>query len=250
MPLLDNLNRVEEKLNFFIDHKDVPNLLFHGTYNTNKEEIVFDFLDKIYSKCSDYRRKYVMYVNCAYGTGIKFIRENIKFFAKTHNYPDGDFSFKTIVLSNAEYLTPDAQSAMRRCIEEFSKNTRFIFITNDKQKILAPILSRFCEIFVYNDINQNLQITNPSNKIDSIVKKVNKYNIFDTIEECVDKGISGIELLRHIISIIPDERTQLHYKGLMNHYMGIIHNERIFMYAVIDNYLNRNRLNIKNKPFV
>jgi hypothetical protein len=36
----------------------------------------------------------------------------------------------------------------------------------------------------------------------------------------------------------------------MNHYMGIIHNERIFMYAVIDNYLNRNRLNIKNKPFV
>jgi DNA polymerase III delta prime subunit len=250
MPLLNNLETVQEKLDFFISHKDVPNLLFHGAYNTNKEDIVFDFLDRIYANIPEYRRKYVMYVNCAYGTGIKYIRENIKFFAKTHDYPDGDFKFKTIVLSNAEYLTPDAQSAMRRCIEEFSKNTRFIFITNDKQKILAPILSRFCEIFVYNDINQTLQFVNPSKKLDKLIKPLTKYNIFEIIDECIHQAVSGLELFHHILSIIPNEHEQLQFKGLMNHYMGIIHNERIFMYALFDHFLNKNRLDIKNKPFV
>jgi hypothetical protein len=56
--------------------------------------------------------------------------------------------FKTIVLLNADYLTIDAQSALRRCIEIFSHNTRFFIIVENKNKLLNPILSRFCEIYV------------------------------------------------------------------------------------------------------
>jgi hypothetical protein len=52
------------------------------------------------------------------------------------------------VLLNADCLTIDAQSALRRCIELFSYNTRFFIIVENKQKLLNPILSRFCEIYV------------------------------------------------------------------------------------------------------
>ena len=88
----------------------------------------------------------VMYVNCAYGKGIKFIRDELKFFAKTHINSNGGNIFKSIILLNADKLTLDAQSALRRCIELFSHNTRFFIIAEDKYNLMKPILSRFCEI--------------------------------------------------------------------------------------------------------
>ena len=89
-----------------------------------------------------------MFVHCAHGKGIKFIREELKFFAKTNIQANSGVLFKTIVLINADNLTIDAQSALRRCIELFSSNTRFFIIVENKQKLLNPILSRFCEIYV------------------------------------------------------------------------------------------------------
>jgi hypothetical protein len=67
--------------------------------------------------------------------------------------------FKTIVLLNADCLTIDAQSALRRCIELFSYNTRFFILVENKQKLLNPILSRFCEIYVPEHM-ENGQIVN------------------------------------------------------------------------------------------
>jgi DNA polymerase III delta prime subunit len=89
-----------------------------------------------------------MYVNCAHGKGIKFIRDELKFFAKTHINSNGGNTFKSIILLNGDKLTMDAQSALRRCIELFSHNTRFFIIVEDKYKLLKPILSRFCEIYI------------------------------------------------------------------------------------------------------
>jgi replication factor C small subunit len=89
-----------------------------------------------------------MFVNCVHGKGIKFIREELKFFAKTNIQSNSGIIFKTIVLLNADYLTIDAQSALRRSIELFSYNTRFFIIVENKEKLLNPILSRFCEIYI------------------------------------------------------------------------------------------------------
>ena len=99
-----------------------------------------------------------MYVNCAHGKGIKFIREELKFFAKTHIQSNGGDIFKSVVLLNADKLTIDAQSAMRRCIELFSHTTRFFIVVEDKYKMLKPILSRFCEIYVPEPIHNNAVI--------------------------------------------------------------------------------------------
>jgi DNA polymerase III delta prime subunit len=103
------------------------------------------------------------------GKGIKFIREELKFFSKTHISLNYNNNFKTIVLSNADYLTIDAQSAMRRCIELFSHNTRFFIIVNNKSKLLKPILSRFSEIYIplpiINSKKINLHIYNINKKL-------------------------------------------------------------------------------------
>ena len=84
-------------------------------------------------------------MDCARGKGIKFIRDELKFFAKTNiHYSENKHLFKSIILYNADKLTIDAQSALRRCIELFSHTTRFILVVEDKFKLLNPIISRFC----------------------------------------------------------------------------------------------------------
>jgi len=137
-----------EKLNYFYKIHKIPNIIFHGQSGSGKKSIVHKFINVIYNGDKEKIKTFVMHVNCAHGKGIKFIRDELKFFAKTHINSNGGDVFKSIVLSNADKLTIDAQSALRRCIELFSHTTRFFIIVEDKYKLLKPILSRFCEIYV------------------------------------------------------------------------------------------------------
>ena len=146
---------IKEKLEYFYSIRKIPNIIFHGPSGSGKRTIVNDFIHNIYENDREKIKSLVMYVNCAHGKGIKFIREELKFFAKTHINSNGGDIFKSIVLLNADKLTMDAQSALRRCIELFSHNTRFFIIVEDKYKLLKPILSRFCEIYVSEPIHNN-----------------------------------------------------------------------------------------------
>jgi hypothetical protein len=145
LPIHDN---IRQKLDYFYRTKTVPHLIFHGSSGTGKRTLVYDFINKIYDQDKSKLKTNVMIVNCAHGKGIKFIRDELKFFAKTNVQGMQGVSFKTIVLFNADSLTIDAQSALRRCIELFSYNTRFFIVVENKEKLLNPILSRFCEIYV------------------------------------------------------------------------------------------------------
>ena len=149
-----------DKLKYFHKMNKIPNIIFHGPSGCGKRTIIHDFINIIYNNDREKIQSFVTYVNCAHGKGIKFIRDELKFFAKTHIYSNGGDFFKSIVLLNADKLTIDAQSALRRCIELFSHNTRFFIVVEDKYKLLKPILSRFCEIYVpepiYNGVNINL----------------------------------------------------------------------------------------------
>jgi DNA polymerase III delta prime subunit len=136
------------KLDYFYQSGTIPHIIFHGSSGSGKRTLVNDFIMKIYQQNKQRIKANVMTVNCAHGKGIKFIRDELKFFAKTNVQSSSGILFKTILLLNAEYLTIDAQSALRRCIELFSYNTRFFIIVENKQKLLNPILSRFCEIYV------------------------------------------------------------------------------------------------------
>lgn len=146
---------VKNKLDFFLHSKKIPHIIFHGPSGTGKRTIVNHFLSNIYGHDKAKMKSNIMFVNCAHGKGIKFIREELKFFAKSNIQFNCGVMFKTIVLLNADFLTIDAQSALRRCIELFSFNTRFFIIVENKHKLLNPILSRFCDIYIPETIGSN-----------------------------------------------------------------------------------------------
>jgi hypothetical protein len=139
---------VLKQLKYFISVRKIPNLIFHGSSGTGKRTIVGNFINQIYEGDRNRVKSNVMFVNCAHGKGIKFIRDELKYFAKANMQCNDNNMFKSIVLMNADELTIDAQSALRRCIELFSHNTRFFIIVENKYKLLNPILSRFCEIYI------------------------------------------------------------------------------------------------------
>jgi Cdc6-like AAA superfamily ATPase len=173
LPIHDN---IRQKLDYFYRTRTVPHLIFHGSPGTGKRTLVYEFINKIYEHDKSKLKTNVMFVNCAHGKGIKFIRDELKFFAKTNIQGMQGVSFKTIVLFNADSLTIDAQSALRRCIELFSYNTRFFIVVENKEKLLNPILSRFCEIYVpeYMDTEGRVQ-------------SLHQYHLLRTYGQCIDK---------------------------------------------------------------
>jgi len=206
-----------------LDKGCVPNLLFCGPSGSGKKTIVMKFVQDLYAGDKVAISKYVMWVNCAYGKGIKFIRENLKFYAKTNvssNYP-----FKTIVLQNSEHLTCDAQSALRRSIEQFSFNTRFFFITTDKYKLLKPILSRLSEITIPTGVNHHVKSVHTafsSTKAErergyafnAKLKKMGpETNLFLLSQELIEDAYSALDLAKYVEEA--DIDTVFKYEWLM-----------------------------------
>jgi hypothetical protein len=158
LEMLDIHGDIKQKLQYFVEQKKIPNIIFHGVSGCGKNTLALNFIRSIYGNDKAVLKDYVMHVNCAHGKGIRFIREDLKFFAKTNvDLKDGEI-FKSVVLLNADKLTTDAQSALRRCIELFNHSTRFFIIVEDKYKLLRPILSRFCEINVPEPIVNGMQV--------------------------------------------------------------------------------------------
>lgn len=151
---------VQQKLDAFYESKKIPHIIFHGASGTGKLTLVNDFIRRIYNSDKQRIKSNVMTVNCSHGKGIRFIRDELKFFAKTNIPTNSGVLFKTILLINAHHLTIDAQSALRRCIELFSYNTRFFIVLENKNKLLNPILSRFCEIYIPEYTDSENKIVN------------------------------------------------------------------------------------------
>jgi DNA polymerase III delta prime subunit len=209
---------IKDKLDFFHANHKIPNLLFHGTTGSGKRTIVRDFIHKIYDNDRDKIKSFVMYVNCSHGKGIKFIRDELKFFAKTHINSNSGNTFKSIVLLNADKLTIDAQSALRRCIELFSHNTRFFIVAEDKYNLMKPILSRFCEIYVpepvingaivnlyrYNlnnlfnmkDVKTVRMDTLKKELVKSMNKKITLEQLMALCSKLYEKGYSGLDIIQ------------------------------------------------------
>lgn len=136
--------RTKNLLDAFKSSGKIPNILLWGDAGSGKKTLLQELLDGIYDGFEE-QSKQVMRVECGYGKGIKFIRDELKFFGQSLS---GSSYIKSIVLLNGDRLTLDAQSALRRCIEQYNHSTRFFMVVEDKHKILSPILSRFCVIHV------------------------------------------------------------------------------------------------------
>lgn len=231
------------------DLDSVPNLLFCGPSGSGKKTIVNQFVEKLYSGDKSAISKYVMWVNCAYGKGIKFIRENLKFYAKTNII--ANYKYKIIVLQNAEHLTCDAQSALRRSIEQFSFNTRFFFITTDKYKLLKPILSRLSEVNILETTNFHAKTvlrTFPRTKADcqrdvflraKMKSLTPESNLFEAAEELVEKAYSGRDISKYVEE--SDIDTVFKYEWLMFYFNNCenFRVETMFVYILLYTFVFR-----------
>jgi len=233
---------IQDKLDFFHKTNKIPHIIIHGSSGTGKKTIIHNFLHKIYNGDKQKIKSNVMFVNCAHGKGIKFIREELKFFAKSNIQSSAGVPFKSIVLFNADFLTIDAQSALRRCIELFSYNTRFFIVVENKHRLLNPILSRFCEIcvpeYIDGDGNMiNLHQYNMNKKFHLEEYEQEKCAWINSkmieLQECVDlnhsklleistemyeNGYSCIDLTNWLHNTDSVEWTDLEKSSILMHY--------------------------------
>lgn len=249
-------SEIEKKLDKFLISKKVPNLLFHGSSGSGKRTIVNNYISKIYSNDKMKIKKNVMNVNCSHGKGIKFIREELKFFAKANIQSNEGANFKTIILLNADQLTIDAQSALRRCIELFSHNTRFFIIVENKDKLLNPILSRFCEIYIpeyyENEKMVNLHIESNKNPIFDHQKKekmiwiqqnlkfansetLNHDYYLELANKMYENGLSCLDLIDYIreddkLSELEKTRIIIYFEKIKSQYR----NEPLLIFTLFD----------------
>jgi len=262
---------IKEKLENFNKNHKIPNIIFNGSSGSGKSTIVNDFINLIYEGNKEKIRDFVMYVNCAHGKGIKFIRDELKFFAKTHINSNGGDTFKSIVLLNGDKLTMDAQSALRRCIELFSHNTRFFIIVEDKYKLLKPILSRFCEIYVPEpeykgkiinlykfNLDETFKLTNIKNvKSDWLKKELQKQKILETdliafSTKLYEKGYSALDLIKLIedSTIKVNENKKYDLLIAFNKVRKEIRNEKLLILFIMNFTFLDLEINLENISFM
>jgi len=120
----------KSSLQQWIDSNDIPHLLLCGGAGTGKTTAAKLIVNNI--NCDS------LYINCSDENGIDTIRDKVKSFASTASFKPQ----KVVVMDEADFLTINAQAALRNVIETFSLNTRFIFTCNYVERIIDPIQSR------------------------------------------------------------------------------------------------------------
>lgn len=120
----------KSSLQQWIDSNDIPHLLLCGGAGIGKTTAAKLIVNNI--NCDS------LYINCSDENGIDTIRDKVKSFASAASFKPQ----KVVVMDEADFLTINAQAALRNVIETFSLNTRFIFTCNYIERIIDPIQSR------------------------------------------------------------------------------------------------------------
>ncbi|KAG2011820.1 DNA replication factor [Coprinopsis cinerea AmutBmut pab1-1] len=130
----------------FIEKNRLPHLLFYGPPGTGKTSTILAVARRIYG--SDYKKQ-ILELNASDDRGIDVVREQVKQFAETRTlFSKG---YKLIILDEADMMTQQAQAALRRVIEQYTKNVRFCIICNYVNKIAPAIQSR-CTRFRFSPL--------------------------------------------------------------------------------------------------
>lgn len=143
------------------DPTDMPHLLFSGSAGVGKTTTALCIARQV---LGDYVRDYTLELNASDERGIGMVREKVKKFSRYAGM--ADVPFKIIILDEADEMTADAQTALRRIIEDTAKYCRFILIANNISKIIDPIQSR-CATFKFTSIPEEDVISH----LETIAKK-------------------------------------------------------------------------------
>ena len=172
---------LKEKVSVYLESGDLPHLLLYGKAGTGKTTLAKILVKNI--EC-DY-----LYINASDENNVDTVRNKVKNFASTMGFKD----YKIIILDECDYITPNAQAALRNLMETFSKHCRFILTCNFVERIIDPIQSR-CQSF---------QIIPPSKKevakhVHGILLKENVMSNMEDLKVLIDSGYPDI---RRVINV-------------------------------------------------
>ena len=125
---------LKSKVSIYLESGDLPHLLLYGKAGTGKTTLAKLLVKNI--EC-DY-----LYINASDENSVDTVRNKVRQFASTVGFKD----LKIIILDECDYITPNAQAALRNLMETFSKHCRFILTCNFVERIIDPIQSR-CQLF-------------------------------------------------------------------------------------------------------
>ena len=173
-------DQLKSKVAVYLESGDLPHLLLFGKAGTGKTTLAKLLVNNI--DC-DY-----LYINASDENNVETVRTKVKSFASTMGFKDS----KIIILDECDYITPNAQAALRNLMETFSKHCRFILTCNFVERIIDPIQSR-CQAF---------QVIPPSKK-DVAVHLSNILKQEEIESELSDIGLlvnSGYPDIRRVIN--------------------------------------------------
>ena len=166
---------LKSKIKLYLESGDLPHLLLYGRAGTGKTTLAKLLVNNI--ECDH------LYINASDENSVEVVRNKVRNFASTIGFKD----MKVIILDECDYITPNAQAALRNLMETFSKHTRFILTCNYVERIIDPIQSR-CQSF---------QIVPPSRKevavhLTSILKEEEADFQMDDVATLVNGGYPDI----------------------------------------------------------
>ena len=166
---------LKSKVEIYLESGDLPHLLLYGKAGTGKTTLAKLLVKNIECDC--------LYINASDENNVDTVRTKVKQFASTIGFKD----LKIIILDECDYITPNAQAALRNLMETFSKHCRFILTCNYVERIIDPIQSR-CQSF---------QIIPPDRKevafhLSNILKKENVQFKNEDIVTIVNSGYPDI----------------------------------------------------------
>jgi replication factor C small subunit len=186
--------KIKDRLSAFVEEESIPHLMFAGPAGTGKTTSAIAMAKDLYG---DSWKQNFKETNASDDRGINVVREEIKDFARTKAV---NADFKIIFLDEADNLTSDAQQALRRTMEQFSSNCRFILSCNYSSKIIDPIQSR-CAVFRFNRLSDE--------EVKQYITRIAEEEDFKISKEAIEAilRVSGGDL-RRVTNVL--QTTSLH----------------------------------------
>jgi replication factor C small subunit len=195
------LKRVEGLTNSL----NIPHLLFAGPAGTGKSTLALIIVKELFGQ--NWRDNYLE-LNASDERGIQVVRDKVKGFARTKSF--GNVPFKVIFLDEADALTPEAQQALRRTMENYASTCRFIMSCNYSSKIIDPIQSR-CSVFRFKLLEKK--------DVEKVIKRITQAEKLEIDEEAITAIYEGSEgdcrrsvnLMQSISAVSPKITKELVY---------------------------------------